>query len=122
MKTSHPEAGDLLAIARQELLNTLLPEVSGSLKYQVLMTANAMKIAGREIENGDSTEQQTLASIRGFYAEVLPENADDADERLLADDIRCRRLADNHPQLYQLMLNITKSRLLISNAKYLDYR
>ena len=122
MKTSHPEAEDLLAVARQELLNTLLPEVSGALKYQVLMTANAMKIAGHEIEIGESTEQQTLAGIRGLYAELLPEDADDADEQSLADDIRHRRLANNDEQLYHLLLDITRSKLLISNPKYLEDR
>ncbi|MEX0605837.1 MAG: DUF6285 domain-containing protein [Marinobacter sp.] len=119
MKTARPEAGDLLAIARQELLDTLLPEVSGALKYQVLMTANAMKIAGREIDAGESTEKQSLASIRTLYADLLPESANNADEHTLADDIRHRKLANDHEQLYDLLLGITRSKLLISNPKYL---
>jgi hypothetical protein len=122
MKTSRPEAGDLLATARQELLDTLLPEVSGALKYQVLMSANAMKIAGREIEAGVSTEQQALDGIRRLYAELLPESADNANEQSLADDIRRRRLANDNAQLYELLMNITRSKLLISNPKYLKDR
>ena len=122
MKTTRPEAADLLAIARQELLDTLLPEVSGALKYQVLMTANAMKIAGREIEAGASTEQQALADIQALYRERLPEQADNADEQSLADDIRHRRLAHHDPQLFNLLLDITRSKLQISNPKYLNNR
>ena len=122
MKTSRPEAGDLLATARQELLDTLLPEVSGALKYQVLMSANATKIAGREIEAGVSTEQQALDGIRRLYAELLPESADNANEQSLADDIRRRRLANDNAQLYELLMNITRSKLLISNPKYLKDR
>lgn len=122
MKTSRPDAGDLLATARQELLDTLLPEVSGALKYQVLMSANAMKIAGREIEAGPATEQQTRAGIRELYAGLLPERAEDADEQSLADDIRRRRLATDNQQLYELLINITRSKLLISNPKYLKDR
>lgn len=122
MKTTRPEAANLLATARQELLDTLLPEVSGALKYQVLMTANAMKIAGREIEAGASTEQQALTDIRELYRQWLPDQADNADEQSLADDIRHRRLAHDDEQVYSLLLCITQSKLRISNPKYLINR
>lgn len=122
MNTSRPEAGALLAIARQELLDTLLPEVSGALKYQVLMTANAMKIAAREIEAGAATEQQVQGDIRKLYARLLPENADNADEQSLADDIRQRRLPTDDERLYHLLLDITRAKLQISNPKYLKDR
>lgn len=122
MKTSRPEAGALLATARQELLDTLLPEVSGALKYQVLMTANAMKIAAREIEAGASTEQRIQDSIRKLYAGLLPENADNAGEQALADDIRNRRLPTEDERLYDLLLAITRDKLQISNPKYLKDR
>lgn len=122
MKTSRPEAGALLATARQELLDTVLPEVSGALKYQVLMTANAMKIAAREIEAGASTEQRTRDSIRKLYLELLPDHADNADEQSLADDIRNRRLPTEDARLYDLLLAITRDKLQISNPKYLKDR
>ena len=122
MKTSRPEAGALLATARQELLDTLLPEVSGALKYQVLMTANAMKIAAREIEAGTSTEQRTRDSIHNLYLELIPETADNADEQSLADDIRNRRLPTENEKLYDLLLAITRDKLQISNPKYLKDR
>jgi hypothetical protein len=122
MNTSRPEAGALLAIARQELLDTLLPEVSGALKYQVLMTANAMKIAAREIEDGAATEQQIQGGIRKLYAGLLPENADSADEQSLADDIRQLRLPTDNERLYDLLLDITRAKLQISNPKYLKDR
>ena len=122
MNTSRPEAGALLAIARQELLDTLLPEVSGALKYQVLITANAMKIAAREIEDGAATEQQVQGDIRKLYARLLPENADNADEQSLADDIRQRRLPTDDERLYHLLLDITRAKLQISNPKYLKDR
>ncbi len=122
MNTSRPEAGALLAIARQELLDTLLPEVSGALKYQVLMTANAMKIAAREIEAGAATEQQVQGDIRKLYARLLPENADNADEQSLADDIHQRRLPTDDERLYHLLLDITRAKLQISNPKYLKDR
>lgn len=122
MKTSRPEAAGLLATARQELLDTLLPEVSGALKYQVLMTANAMKIAAREIEAGASTEQRTQDGIRELYLELIPEDADNADEQSLADDIRYRRLPTENEKLYDLLLAITRDKLQISNPKYLKDR
>lgn len=122
MKTTRPEAANLLATARQELLDALLPEVSGALKYQVLMTANAMKIAGREIEAGASTEQRALADIRELYRKRLPDQANNANEQSLADDIRHRRLAHDDEQVYNLLLSITQSKLRISNPKYLNNR
>lgn len=122
MKTSRPEAAGLLATARQELLDTLLPEVSGALKYQVLMTANAMKIAAREIEAGASTEQRTQDNIHKLYVVLLPESADNADEHSLADDIRNRQLPNEDERLYDLLLAITRDKLQISNPKYLKNR
>lgn len=122
MKTSRPDAGALLATARQELLDTVLPEVSGALKYQVLMTANAIKIAAREIETGASTEQRILDSIGKLYAELLPDHAGNTDEQALADDIRNRRLPTEDERLYDLLLAITRNKLQISNPKYLKDR
>ncbi len=122
MNTSRPEAGALLAIARQELLDAVLPEVSEALKYQILMTANAMKIAAREIEAGAATEQQVQGSIRKLYAALLSGNEGNADEQSLADDIRQRRLPADDERLYDLLLDITRAKLQISNPKYLKNR
>lgn len=119
MKTSRPQAEDLLVIARQEMLDTLMPEVSGALKYQVLITANAMRISAREISDGAATEQQAEAAIARFYSGRTPDHVGQPDEEALAGEIRDRQLRGEDPDLYQLLLSLTEGKLRISNPKYL---
>lgn len=118
MKTSAPEAEELLTIARQELLGELLPAVDSGLKYQVLMIANAMNIARREITEGPSTEQRAGEAIKGFYQAHAPQQAEQADESQLAADIRARRFTAQGDQLHELLLTLTRGKLQISNPKY----
>jgi len=61
-----PDATELLAIARQTLLDELLPQLPSNLRYQALMVANAMAIARRECSDGeaaDAAETLLLAAL-----------------------------------------------------------
>ena len=63
MIDDRPDGAELLAVARATLLEDLLPELSQSRRYQVLMIANAMAMARRELEarspaaEGDALDQ-----------------------------------------------------------------
>lgn len=122
MTTPRPDAAELLIIARQELLSQILPEVDESLKYQVLMIANAMKIANRELTAGSTIEHQSHEALAQFYRSRAPEHADNANEQQLADDLRNRRFEDDSNGLHQLLLTLTENKLTLSNPKYLGSR
>jgi hypothetical protein len=47
-----PHAADLLDIARMTLLEEILPQLSGDVRFKALMVANAMAIAGRAAAGG----------------------------------------------------------------------
>jgi hypothetical protein len=66
---NHPDAAELLAIARATLLDKLLPRLPEELRYDALMIANAMAIASREHAAGDEPAQAELARLREIFGE-----------------------------------------------------
>lgn len=69
-----PDGRDLLAIARQTLLQSIVPALPGALRYDALMIANAMAIAAREIElaaRAEIRERAALAPLLGAVAQDL---------------------------------------------------
>ncbi|WP_166266698.1 DUF6285 domain-containing protein [Marinobacter caseinilyticus] len=121
MTTPRPNAAELLTIARQELLDTVLPEVDESLKYQILMIANAMKIANRELTDDHSTDHEAQSALDQFYQTHAPQRAEAACEQQLADDLRQRRF-DDDDSVHRLLLTLTEHKLNLSNPKYLGKR
>lgn len=61
---NRPETRDLLAEARQVLLDSLVPELGGERKYEALMIANAMGMASanRNSKRRESLNQPTSCS------------------------------------------------------------
>ena len=64
-----PTAPDLLALARDELLNKLLPMLPPEAHFDGRLIANSMAIAEREGVAGERAEQQLLRELESFYAE-----------------------------------------------------
>ena len=97
-----PDVG-LIAIARQELLDCVLPTLAGQARYSALMIANAMGISLREAESKE------------HGATVVPESA-----RRLCEDIRAGK-HDSGCDSYQLLLKsqriVSLNKLAISNPK-----
>lgn len=113
-----PDAAELLQVARQQLLDDLLPALPPHLRYQTLMIANAMAISAREYRTGATAgfeelrrlnEQSgqhspTLAEARKCLASAIRAgqyDVDDAKRQSLADALR----------------QITLAQLSISNPK-----
>lgn len=110
-----PDGGRLLALARRELLETLLPQLQGEARYRARMIANAMKIAAGELE-GEGTERAEIAQrLRGLAAVVLPGAAeisaldDGAVAAALCTALRAGRL-DGQPDLYALLVRLARAR------------
>lgn len=114
---SQPNAAQLLDIARQTLLEQILPALSGDLRYPALMIANAIAIAARENRlQGEMVVQEharlgallgpspaTLAETRQQLAQAIREGRHDTPQarRILVDALR----------------ETTLARLMISNPK-----
>ncbi|MEX5340951.1 DUF6285 domain-containing protein [Pseudomonas sp. I2] len=114
---TQPNAHQLLDIARQTLLEHVLPALSGDLRYQALMIANAMAIAAREgrLEAQVSTQEQArLSALSDGPQRPLPDV-----RRTLARDIREGRhdAPEGRHVLLETLHQVTRSRLTISNPK-----
>ncbi|WP_085586594.1 MULTISPECIES: DUF6285 domain-containing protein [unclassified Pseudomonas] len=114
---TQPNAHELLEIARQTLLEQLLPALPGELRYPLLMIANAMAIAARENRlqaDARCQELALLSVLTGDGGAPLREA-----RRQLARDIRQGHHDAAHSQrsLTEALRQMTLTRLAISNPK-----
>lgn len=103
--TMPPDDFNLLSSARTELLEKILPHLSGPARYSALMVANALAISQRA----------------AHAKEVLPDTGD----AQLCAEIREGRFDPGQPEhttLIQLLRQETNQRLEISNPKALNTR
>lgn len=111
------EVGDLLACARELLLSQLLPSLPQPLHYQARMIANALAIAGREIERSDACAQAETKALNAVLANALPLQQGRA---VLGDNIRQGLYDADGParqQVLQALRRITGEQLKINNPK-----
>lgn len=126
MNDERPDALELLAIARETLLGQVLPQLAGDARYPVLMIANALAIALRELRPGAVDLRAELEFLHGLYEHDAPpadERVEQALQRLetrLAADLRRGEL-DGGQQLAvrRLLRRRIESRLALSNPKRL---
>jgi hypothetical protein len=114
-----PDARELLQIARQTLLQELLPALPSELRYATLMVANAMAIAARECHAGAQVEAQESESLQVLLDERLP--SANAARRALVEAIRAGRYDAPETQgaLLDSLRQTTVAQLAISNPKAL---
>lgn len=115
----------LLAIAREALLDEILPLVPAAHTYTLRMIANAMAIAARELSvDRACSETGSRARIAALYRDAaLPEPAADLSpieiERRLAADIRSGRFDTAGPALSAFLVSMVEGRLALTNPKLL---
>jgi len=114
-------SGELLATARNELLGKLLAELPDGLRYEMLMIANAMAIAMREMADGGnavSHEAKAWSTLLGAAAEGRSEFLPMLRRRLC---LAIRAGAFDAPGRKQALLDVatevTRMKLAISNPK-----
>lgn len=108
-----PDAPDLLATARQSLLNTLLPVLPAHLHYEARMAANALAIAGRAIAADTAAADAALAALLPGDAQPLA---------TLSRRIRAGEFAPGtarHADARSLLVAMTRARCAVSNPKAL---
>ncbi|MDX1432692.1 MAG: DUF6285 domain-containing protein [Gammaproteobacteria bacterium] len=123
-----PDAASLLEIARSTLLEEILDALPAERRVLARMTASAMAIAAREAANAESDLARELRLLAGLYGEETVERAgasahERAQEinRRFARDIR-NGVLDGAcaPGVRALLFEQVRSRLRISNPKYLE--
>lgn len=119
---NQPETQDLLTEARQVLLDSVAPELSGERKYHALMVANAIGMAIREFEQRKhGRPEQTDRTVRAFLEERSIEATTGDAEEALAHAIRERHLDGTDPALRSVLRTLTEARLQINNPGYLKH-
>src|SRR5688572_14536992 len=88
-----PGPADLLSIARSTLLDDVLPRLPEDLRYTALMIANAMAIARRAAEAGETAAQAELARLSSLLGE--PSQPATGDRLRAALTSATRRLAES---------------------------
>jgi hypothetical protein len=121
-----PDAADLLTIARETLLKSVLPVLPEEKLYPVLMIANAMAVAARETAQRQPLYADELAEFEGFYGKNSEAGAEQLEERLLAFNRRLARDARSGRfeggdalRFRNLLERLVRARLQVSNPKYL---
>lgn len=125
---NNPDAAGLLHIAREMLLNELLELLPEERRYAMHMAANALAIAAREAETGETDLVNELRLLSELYGEdVVHAAGANLQERIakinkrFARDIRDGIFDGACAQGVQALLtNQVRARLRISNPGYLD--
>ncbi len=78
------DATDLIATAREALLEELLPRIPKEQRYAGLMIANAMAIALREQRSDEQVTRDELARLRALLPATVPHSAATTQQELPA--------------------------------------
>jgi hypothetical protein len=111
-----PDAANLIAIARQTLLDTLLPALPADKRYAGLMIANALAIAGRQLAEPAIDDRTTVAMAMPELATDVP--GADALEALV-QAIRSGRFDDDPAPLFAALEVFATDRARVSAPKAL---
>jgi len=119
MTEDTPAGEALLEAARRLLLDELLALLPAERRYDGLMIANAMAIAGRELRDAGAGSEAAAQRLSAFYQDATA--APEALARRLVADIRAGRFDDGpaRERLVQLLRADLRDRLAISNPKAL---
>lgn len=118
----HPDAVELLHIARQTLTDQILPDAKPEHAYALRMIANALGIATREIEMLKETTHREAQSLAALYCEAPAMGDLDQNNRRLARDIRAGKFEkdpDTQQQMMQHLRAVARDKLAAANPRLL---
>lgn len=116
-----PDGAELLRVARRTLLDDLLPLLPAEKIYEARMVAKVMAIATRELDKAHAVAQDNTAAIFAFLESFTTMTSAEPSEEVLADVIRNRSgNPGSHEALYALLVQLTRSKLTLSNPKALS--
>lgn len=122
-----PDGAELLSVAQKVLRERLMPGIAEDQRYEALMVANAMAIAARELNAGESDLRDELRMLTELYGDtVVGESGNSVKEKVarlnkrLAKDIRSGMMDGACAQGVRALLKAqVTARLRVSNPKYL---
>ncbi len=123
-----PSAIELLDAARALLRGDLLAALPEARRYEALMVANAIAIAGRVLERGDAPERaelDSLARLMGAGDSLVPDMTREQLRVLygsLVDEMRAGKITpgtERHRDVYAHLRRMVLDRLRESNPKAL---
>jgi hypothetical protein len=120
------DACELLNVARQTLLEKLLPVLPADLRYETLMIANAMAIARRECQLAAQAEHAEMDALQCLSISQAdePSRGLETARRQLAGAIREGHYDTPGPgqdELLSALERVTLGQLAISNPKVLGH-
>jgi hypothetical protein len=106
-----PDAARLLDLARSELLNQVLPQLEGDGRYRARLIANALKIAGHEMEATVTGDSEAAELLRQLAEVARPElsSSNLPPGTSLTEALR-RGALDGDPELHALLARLTDRR------------
>lgn len=116
-----PTAERLLEEARRALLRELVPTAGDGQRYTLLMIANALAIATRELRDGAAVEAEEQAALAAFLGDAAKDGDAAGREAALCAAIRAGRY-DADARLHELLSRSIVRRLSITNPKALQRR
>lgn len=116
MTDETPDTAELLALARQTLLDELLAALPEDKRYAARLVANAMAIAAREVEGGAAARQAAGEALCRLYGEPVDAARLEPLRRRLAQDIRAGAF-DGAARVHALLRDDVRARLALSNPK-----
>lgn len=122
-----PDGAELLRVAQKVLREQLLTGIAREQRYEALMVANAMAMAARELEAGDTDVREELRMLAELYGDAaVAESGNSVKEKVaalnkrLAKDIRSGVMDGACAQGVRALLKAqVVARLRVSNPKYL---
>ncbi len=105
MNGGEPDARRLLDLARREIQQEILPQVSGEARYRLRLIANALKIAGQELADGAAGE----AAGEKILGDFVRQKGLDSGPAGLRAALRGGDL-DGDEAFYRLLSDITRRR------------
>ena len=115
-RVERPDASELLKLAQTRLREDVLPALSGASRYQALLIANALGIAGREIRAGRQAWETLESDLRELL--VAPGVPEEELSRRLAVEIRGGDW-DAREDLHKTLSRHVEARLAIANPRAL---
>jgi hypothetical protein len=116
-----PTGPALLALARDVLLNELLPLLPPTAHLEARLVANSMAIAEREAISGVAPAQEILHELAEFYGE-----GDEGEQGLIwrfAQDLRAGALEEGEPRerhAREILWRLTIAKLRDANPRFLN--
>lgn len=115
-----PNALELIQIANQTLVESILPDAKPEQLYTLRMIANALGIAARELESRDADNAFEASSLAALYEGAPPDGTLNQRNQQLARDIRSGRFEnsiDAAAKLRAHLVTVARAKLAVSYPK-----